>query len=91
MNDSKLLIGSLSNELFRVANFAQKGSAGAANRFLIEAKRWSTPLQTYPIKNYILISPKTSQIPQIKIISLEDAEKYLMYDILLQNYALHTE
>lgn len=32
----KLLVGSLSNDLFRVATLAQRG----ARRFLMEAKRW---------------------------------------------------
>lgn len=45
-NETKLLVGSLSNDLFRVATLAQRGS-------------------------------------------LEAAERYLMYGVLLQNYTLH--
>lgn len=89
MNDTKILIGSLSNDLFRVANLAQRGSHEAASRFAQEAKRWATPLQECDTRDYI----KNIAIDVLKHdtdkISVELAEKYLMYGILLQNYALH--
>lgn len=91
MTDSLLLIGSLSNDLFRVANFAQKGSTGAASRFLTEAKRWSVPLESLPVKDYILNIAKDISQKKSNSISMEEAEKYLMYGILLQNYALHNK
>lgn len=35
MNDTKLLIGSLSNDLFRVASLRQRDSLVAAEKFLL--------------------------------------------------------
>lgn len=86
---TKLLAGSLSNDLFRVANLVSKDSNRAAVRFLQEAKRWSKPLQRHNTPQYIAkivddVSNRTGED-----ISIESAERYLMYGILLQNYTLH--
>ena len=86
-----MLIGSLSNDLFRVASLSQRGSHQAAQKFLIEAKRWASPLKNHPTPTYISnivndISGRTDSD-----ISLESAEQYLMYGILLQNYSLHAK
>lgn len=89
MTDAQLLIGSLSNDLFRVASLAQRGSTKAALRFLREAKRWSEPLQKQKVDSYIVkIAQDISQAETDKI-SLAEAERHLMYGVLLQNYALH--
>lgn len=53
MTDTKLLVGSLSNDLLRVANSVQRGSNATASRFLQEAGRWAIPLQTRPVAEYI--------------------------------------
>ena len=90
MNETKLLIGSLSNDLQRVAVSIHRGSYPTAERFLKEANRWVLDLEEYPVKEYIqkiLTDLKKNRPKNIK--SLEIAEKYLMYSILLQNYALH--
>jgi len=88
-SDTRLLVGSLSNDLLRVANLTQRGSTAAAQRFLVEAKRWAELLQD---------SKESEHIQKIALdvcgedeatISLETAEKYLMYSVLLQNYAVH--
>jgi hypothetical protein len=89
MNETKMLVGSLSNDLFRVANLTQRGSIKAASRFAKEAKRWAVPLQKQNVKDYIKnIANDISKQDEEKI-SIQLAEKYLMYGILLQNYALH--
>ncbi|RJR28296.1 hypothetical protein C4564_05725 [Candidatus Microgenomates bacterium] len=89
MNDTRMLVGSLSNDLFRVANLAQRGSNEAASRFAREAKRWATPLLERETHPYIKkIAADVAKQKEDKI-SIELAEKYLMYGILLQNYALY--
>lgn len=91
MTNTKMLVGSLSNDLFRVANLAQRGSSAGATRFLDEAKRWSEPLSLQTLPEYIQnIASEISQASTKKV-SPSQAELYLMYGILLQNYALHTK
>ncbi len=90
MTETKLLIGSLSSDLYRIANFAGRGSYPAANRFFQEAKKWSAELAHTNTKAHIQkiiidINTDTSGVD-----SLEKAEKFLMYSVLLQNYALHS-
>jgi hypothetical protein len=91
MTDTQLLVGSLSSDLFRVATLTQRGSVVAAQRFLDEAKRWAEPLTHKPLKEYILNIAKDVSSAVSNQITLEQAEKYLMYGILLQNYALHSK
>ncbi|MBU0978483.1 MAG: hypothetical protein ABIJ03_00660 [Patescibacteria group bacterium] len=88
MTDTQLLVGSLSSDLFRVASLTQRGSTKAASRFLLEAKRWSEPLQKLNIAPYILNIAQDISSRDVADISMETAEKYLMYGVLLQNYAL---
>jgi hypothetical protein len=89
MTDLKLLVGSLSNDLFRVASLTQRGSKKAAIRFLKEAKRWSLPLQQHEAAEYIVKIAKDISDKTDDDISQSEAEKYLMHGVLLQNYALH--
>ncbi|MFC1710345.1 hypothetical protein ACFL0F_01620 [Patescibacteria group bacterium] len=89
MTQTRLLIGSLSNDLYRVANLVSRNSNKAANRFAKEAKRWSVPLQNEELDEYIINIAKDVSNNKSKNVSLELAEKYLMYAILLQNYSLH--
>lgn len=84
-----MLIGSLSNDLFRVASLSQRGSTQAAQRFLLEAKRWAKPLKEHKIAPYIAKIASDITERNENDISIESAEKYLMYGILLQNYSLH--
>ena len=88
-HETKMLLGSLSNDLFRVANLAQRGSTQAAQRFLLEAKRWTGSLQTHNNPQYIANIINDISNRADSDISLESAEQYLMYGILLQNYTLH--
>lgn len=84
-----LLVGSLSNDLFRIANLTQRGNIKGASRFLSEAKRWAKPLKSASVKPYIQsIAADINNEPESEI-TLARAETYLMYGVLLQNYALH--
>lgn len=88
MDDTRLLIGSLSNDLYRVANLMHEGSNINAERFLQEASRWIKKLEKKQVKNYIRkILTELNTMPGE--FSDELAEKYLMYSVLLQNYSLH--
>ena len=88
-HDTLLLIGSLSNDLFRVASLTQRGSFKAASRFLLEAKRWSNAIQDHKVPPYIQSIARNVSDYRAEDIDMETAEKYLMYAVLLQNYSLH--
>jgi hypothetical protein len=90
MNKTQLLIGSLSNDLYRVANCRVNGSKESAIRFAKEAKRWAVPLQNQNVADHIKKIAKEISSANSKSISLKKAENYLMYSILLQNYVLHS-
>ena len=85
MTETQLLIGSLSNDLFRIANLNYRGSNKAATRFVQESKRWAIPLMEKDIPPYIKKIAKEIAESNNKI-SKKTAEKYLMYGVLLQNY-----
>ncbi|PIR58939.1 MAG: hypothetical protein COU69_02850 [Candidatus Pacebacteria bacterium CG10_big_fil_rev_8_21_14_0_10_56_10] len=87
--DTRLLVGSLSNDLLRVASLAQRGSTQAASRFLGEAQRWSRELQQRDVAEYVVKLARDISARQADDISMPSAERYLMYGVLLQNYALH--
>lgn len=89
MTDEKMLIGSLSNDLLRVANLTYRGSDKAALRFLTEAKRWGEGILEYDTKEYIKNIAKEVVADDPKSLNQEKAEKYLMYSTLLQNYSLN--
>ena len=83
MSDIKLLVGSLSNDLFRVAALKARNSDKAAKRFMVESKRWSSQLidndnvAEYIRKIAVDVNDGEGEL------SLELAEKYLMYGVLL--------
>lgn len=89
MTETKVLVGSLSNDLFRVAVLTQRGSSVAAGRFLREAQRWTEALKKQKTAGYIRDIARKVSMDSVEDISLHKAESYLMYGILLQNYALH--
>jgi hypothetical protein len=91
MTNTQMLVGSLSNDMFRVASLAQRGSHKAASRFLSEAQRWSKDLQNDNVADYIVKLSADISSRDITDISLSSAERYLMYGVLLQNYALHAK
>lgn len=89
MNDIRLLVGSLSNDLYRVASLGQRGATAGALRFLKEAKRWSKPLETSNTASYIKEIAAEISAKECQTISEAQAERFLMQSILLQNYAKH--
>lgn len=89
VNDIKMLAGSLSNDLLRVAGLVQRGSTKAAARFLREAKRWSVDLEKTDAKEYILKIARDISERDDTDLAEASAERYLMYGVLLQNYCLH--
>ena len=89
MTDTKLLVGSLSNDLFRVASLWQRGSEAAAVRFLTEANNWAEPLAECQEKPYINKIARLVLNLKPQDLNLKLAEDILMYSVLLQNYALH--
>ena len=92
MTNTKMLIGSLSNDLYRVATLSQRGSFAAAEKFFIESKKWSNELETEIVKTYIQnILLKLSSVTTESIQTPQQAENLLTYSIILQNYALHLE
>ena len=84
-----MLIGSLSNDLSRVANMIYRKSS-SADTFFHEMFRWIKAININAVKPYIQAILKDLKShehhPQY---SAERAETYLMYSILLQNYSLH--
>ncbi len=89
MTETQMLIGSLSNDLFRVASLVQRGSTKGALRFFEEAKRWSAQLDDKKMKPYIRNIVEQINLARMNDLTLESAEMYLMYGILLQNYSMH--
>ncbi len=91
MTDTKMLIGSLSSDLYRVASLIGRGSNTGASRFFIEAQKWSLQLSNVEakkhVKNIIEDINSDTQLDH----TLEQAEKFLMYSVLLQNYSLHID
>ena len=86
-----MLIGSLSNDLLRVANLTHRGSIVAASKFMSESNRWIQELIGHDTKPYIKKIIKDIQVQSKKKLDLEQAEKYLMYSTLLQNYSLNID
>jgi len=71
MTDKMLLIGSLSNDLLRVATLTQRGSIKAAERFLHEAKKWAKELSQYHLKEYL--TQIIDDVLSVTSLSLENA------------------
>lgn len=88
MNDTKLLIGSLSNDLYRVATLSHRGSHQAAERFWLEAQRWLNDLEDCEVKAYVRKILGDLQTYSSNHLA-EKSETLLMYSIVLQNYTLH--
>lgn len=91
MTETKMLIGSLSNDLSRVATMIYRKSS-TAEIFFHEMFRWVKKLDTASLKPYIqgiLLDIKSHE--QNLQHTQARAETYLMYSILLQNYSLHME
>lgn len=91
MTETKMLIGSLSNDLFRIANLLHRDSDKAALRFAQEAKRWIDDLKGRKVRFYIKgVIAYVDEILSGEI-DKDNSEDLLMYGILLQNYTLKIE
>jgi len=88
MSENKLLIGSLSNDLYRAANLSYRGSHKAAKGFWEQSKRWIADLQSHENKPYIEKIIDSLSTEEFDPADTAQAEKNLMYSILLQNYTL---
>lgn len=91
MTETKMLIGSLSNDLSRVANMMYRKSS-SAEIFFHEMFRWIKALENTSVKPYIQTILRDLKSHELHPKYTEErAETYLMYSILLQNYSLHME
>ncbi len=86
MTQQKLLIGSLSNDLQRVATLSYRGSEQAAEKFWQSAQVWLDELDEEQLVPYV--QNIMSNLKQQKVLQKQNIEDYLMYSILLQNYTL---
>lgn len=89
MNKTNLLLGSLSNDLLRLATFVHNDSP-SARRFLTEAKRWAVQLKDLDLPPHLSKIVEDIKNSPITRPTLAQAEKYLMYSVLLQNHTLHS-
>ena len=66
------------------------GSIKAAEVFWRQSDRWIKDLENAQVEGYIkkIIFDVKSMLNS-KLLTIETAERYLMYSILLQNYVLH--
>ena len=91
MSEHKMLIGSLSNDLGRVATLSHRGSYKAAEKFWKQAQMWVNCLKSHQNKPYIENIINTLAKEEFNPKDSAKAEKNLMYSILLQNYTLSLE
>jgi hypothetical protein len=89
MTETKQLIGSLSNDLLRVAVLTQRGSLKGAHTFFNEAQARVQELAHHKVEYYISNIINDLHSYNENPFSLLSAEKFLMYSVLLQNYSLH--
>lgn len=85
----KITLLSLSNDLKRITTSIQRDSTENAKRFTKEAKRWlkaSQDVKDEYLKNLL----KKIEDTLDKENDLAKAEDCLMYSVLLQNQALHS-
>lgn len=90
MSETTLLVGSLSNDMFRIASLQQRGSTVGARRFLRESKRWAGALKEKNLKRYLMKIVEEVLVTQENELDTKKAEDFLMYGILLQNHASHS-
>jgi len=89
MNNQQILLGSLSQDLFRIANFIQSGSIKSAERFWHETKRWTADLKNENNPAYINRILFELDKMNFNPTSLEQGEKILTYGVITQSFAVH--
>jgi len=89
MNKQQILLGSLSQDLFRIANFIHTGSHKSAERFWQETKRWTGELKKE--NNPIYLNKILSRLDKINFdpTSLEQGELLLTYGVITQSLAFN--
>lgn len=85
-DQTRQLLGALSNDLYRVATHSYHQSP-SATRFLKESLKWVEQLKNHSLAPHI---HKIIYDIQDAPLDLTISEKYLMYSILLQNHILHS-
>ena len=86
MTENNLLLGSISNDLYRVAALTQRGSLRGAQTFFAQAQHWAGQVKSDAVAPYIQKILKT--VMSQTEITLDTAEDMLMYSNLIQNYTL---
>ena len=87
MSERQILLGSLSQDLFRIANFIQTGSTKSAERFWQETKRWINDLKKENNPAYLDRILKNLDDMNFDPASLEQGEKILTYGVITQSLA----
>ena len=88
MTNTRLAIGSLSSDLFRVAALKVRGADEGAERFLRASRKWSIEVASDEgVADYVREIGR-ALCEDNGDLDLKKAEKYLMYAVLLQNYVL---
>ena len=83
-----MLLSSLSMDLYRVAQAANRGSVATCRRFLTETNRWSNELEKMTLKPSVLkLINKTKQLQKYEV-DQTLAEHALVYSILLKNQVI---
>lgn len=88
MTDTNQLLSSLSMDLYRVAQAANRGSTETCLRFLRESERWMRLLDQSKLKpSTIKVIDKANRL---KLLSIDQtlAEHALVYSILLKNLVI---
>lgn len=84
--ETKLLLGSLSNDLHRVVALFLRGSEKGSQRFLIEAKRWASLLVHADVPPYI--REIITEVMNVNTLDEAKTERLMMYGALIENHTL---
>ncbi len=89
MNEKQVLLGSLSQDLYRVAHCIQTGSTRSAERFWQESARWIQDLKQHDNPSYL--DEIFSSLEEISFDpqSIEQGERILTYGVITQSLAVH--
>ena len=87
MSEKQILLGSLSQDLFRIANFIASGSVKAAERFWDESQKWIKELKKYNHPAYLTKILHKLQKMKLDTKSMEQGELFLTYGVIIQSVA----
>ncbi len=89
MSEEQILLGSLSQDLFRIANFIASGSVKAAERFWVESRKWLLALEKYEQPDYLAKILQRLRQMEFEVESREQAELILTYGVIIQSLVCH--